>query len=311
MDCFVFHYIWCDIGRPPGLGVKITLSERLTKVKLTNLDKVLFPGPSIKKRQVIEYYIRIAPKILSILNNRPIVLTRFPNGINEQSFYEKDAPLGSPDWIQTFRTYSEIAGRNINYILCNDLDTLVWLANLAAIEIHVNLSKKDSAENPDLILFDMDPEPPANYEDVVGVAILLREKLGLLGLRSYVKTSGKTGLHVVIPIARDYTFKQTREFVHQIGKYLAKESTVVTSESTRTKKPGSVYIDYVQNSHGRTMICPYSLRATANATVSMPLKWNDINKGLKPEEFNLFTVIKIKESPWEGLLDNPQRLDWS
>jgi bifunctional non-homologous end joining protein LigD len=114
---------------------------------------------------------------------------------------------------------------------------------------------------------------------------------------------------VVIPITPEYNFKQTREFVHQIGKYLTKESTIVTSESSRAKKPGTVYMDYVQNSHGRTMVCPYSLRATPNATVSMPLEWKDVNKILKPEKFNLFTAVKIKESPWENLLENPQRLE--
>lgn len=287
------------------------MSERLTKVNLTNLDKVLFPGQRIKKRQIIEYYIRIAPKALGILNNRPIVLTRFPNGISNEGFYEKDAPVGTPNWVQTFRTYSEIAGRDVNYVLCNELDTLIWLANLASIEIHVTLSKKDSFESPDLILFDLDPEPPAKYEDVVDTASLLKEKLDLLGLRSYVKTSGKTGLHVVIPIVREYNFKQTREFAHEIGKYLARESTVAVSEATRTKRPGSVYIDYVQNSHGRTMICPYSLRATPNATVSTPLNWKDVGKGLKPQEFNLFTVIKMRDNPWESLLEKPQRLEVS
>jgi bifunctional non-homologous end joining protein LigD len=287
------------------------VSGRLTKVDLTNLDKVLYPGARITKGQVIEYYIKIAPRVLDIMFNRPIVLTRFPNGISKDGFYEKDAPLGSPAWVQTFRKYSEVAERDVNYILCNDLDTLIWLANLAALEIHTTLCKKDSFENPDLILFDLDPESPANYDDVVSVTLLLREKLDILGLRSYVKTSGKTGLHVVIPIAREYTFKQTREFVHQIGKYLAKESTIVASESTRAKRPGSVYLDYVQNSHGRTMICPYSLRATPQATVSMPLEWKDIKKGLKPEEFNLFTTIKVKEEPWKGLLENPQRLELS
>jgi bifunctional non-homologous end joining protein LigD len=287
------------------------VSERLTKVNFTNLEKVLFPGLGAKKRQVIEYYIRVAPRILDILSDRPIVLTRYPDGINNQGFYEKDAPLGSPNWVQTFKMYSESVGRDVNFILCNDLDTLIWLANLAALEIHLTLSRKDSVENPDLILFDLDPEPPASYEDVIGVASLLQEKLVLLGLRSYVKTSGKTGLHIVIPIVREYSFKQTREFVHQIGKYLAKESSIVASESTRTKRPGSVYIDYVQNSHGRTMICPYSLRPTPNATVSMPLEWKDVKKGLKPEEFNLFTVMRIKESPWESLLQNPQRLELS
>ena len=285
------------------------MSKNLTRVEFTNLDKVLYPELKITKAKVIEYYIKMAPRMLDLLAERPIVLTRYPNGIDKEGFYEKDAPLGTPPWVETFKTYSETAQREISYIICNDLDTLIWLANLAALEIHIPLSTTSSVENPDLVLFDIDPEPPADIDTVGGVAVLLREMLDALGLRSYVKTTGKKGLHIVIPVAAGYTFRQTRDFVHQIGKDLARESEIVVSESSRSKAPGTVFIDYAQNSHGRTIICPYSLRVTPQATVSTPLEWKDVKKGLKPEEFNIFTVPKIEKNPWEGLLEDRQKLE--
>jgi len=285
------------------------VSKKLTKVDFTNLEKVLYPAQRITKAQVIKYYIRMAPKMLNMLNKRPMVLTRFPNGVDKQGFYEKDAPMGTPPWVETFKRYSETAQRNINYIICKDFDTLVWLANLAALELHMTLSKADSWETPDLVLFDMDPEPPATFDDVIEAALLLREKLDELSLRSYIKTSGKKGVHAVIPIVQGYTFQQTREFVHTIAKDMTKESETVVSEFSRSKDPGTIFIDYRQNSHGRTMICPYSLRATPEATVSTPLDWKDVKKGLKPAEFNLTTVVKIEEQPWEGFLEDKQKLD--
>ena len=272
---------------------------------------MLYPEEKITKAQVIQHYVRMAPKMLSILKDRPIVLTRFPNGIDKKGFYEKDMPMGTPPWVKTFRKYSETAERVINYIVCNDLDTLLWLANLAALELHMTLSKIDKFEKPDLLVFDADPDQPASTDDVVNVALMVKEKLDGLNLRSYVKTSGKRGLHILVPIAREYTFNQTREYVHQIGTYLARESTLVVSEFSRTKKPGTIYIDYLQNSHGRTMVCPYSLRATPRATVSMPLDWRDVKKGLKPEEFTLSSVAKSESDPWKGMLDDKQKLEKS
>lgn len=284
------------------------MPRRLTKVEFTNLDKVLYPELKITKAQVIEHYIRMAPKMLDLLEKRPITLTRFPNGVDRESFYEKDAPMGTPSWVQTFKRYSETAEREIDYILCNDLDTLVWLGNLAALEIHMTLSVTDSFESPDLVLFDIDPEPPATYDDVANVSLLLKEKLDAASLRSYVKTSGKKGMHVIVPVVGGYTFRQTRDFVHQIGKSLTKESEIVVSEFPRSRDAGTIFIDYLQNSHGRTMVCPYSLRATPQATVSMPLEWTDVKKGLNPEEFNILNVAKIGENPWKGLLENKQKL---
>jgi bifunctional non-homologous end joining protein LigD len=284
------------------------MNEKLTKVEFTNLDKTLFPKLQISKAQVIEYYIKTAPKMLAILANRPLVLTRFPDGIDKEGFYEKDAPQGTPPWVRTVKIYSETAKRDVNYILCNDLDTLIWLANLAAIEIHMPLSKTDSREKPDFVFFDIDPELPVSFEEATTVALLLKEKLDKLGLKSYVKTSGKKGLHVLIPIQREYTFRDTRAFVHKIGQQLAKEHEIVVSEFAETKKPGKVFVDYLQNSHGRTMVCPYSLRVTPEATVSTPLDWAEVKKGIKPAEFNIFSVVKREKDPWKGILENKQKL---
>ena len=213
------------------------MSEKLTKVKFTNLDKILYPKMKITKAQVIEYYIKMAPKMLELLANRPAVLNRFPNGVNEEGFYEKDAPSGTPSWVKIFKRYSETAERELAYILCNDLDTLIWLGNLAALEIHLTLSKADSFESPDLILFDIDPEPPVGFDEVVNVALMLKQKLDELGLRSYVKTSGKKGMHVLIPVREGYTFQHTREFAHKIGKELAEESEIIVSEFPQSRKP--------------------------------------------------------------------------
>ncbi|NWG10690.1 DNA polymerase domain-containing protein [Candidatus Bathyarchaeota archaeon] len=281
----------------------------LTKVELSNLDKILYPQLKITKGQIIEYYIKIAPKMLDLLAQRLLVLTRFPDGIDKEGFYEKDAPMGTPPWVKTMKRFSETANRTINYVVCNDLDTLIWIANLASIEVHMTLGQVDSFEKPDLVFFDIDPEPPASFDNVVEVALLLKEKLESLGLASYVKTSGKKGLHAVLPIIPEYSFRQTREFVHQIGKHIASETPLVVSEFSGTKEPGIIFLDYLQNSHGKTMICPYSLRATPKATVSTPLEWHKIKKGLKPDELNIFTVPKSEKNPWEDLIGNRQKLE--
>ncbi len=286
-----------------------TMMHELTKVSFTNLDKVLYPDLNLKKSHVIEYYIRIAPTMLGFLKNRAIVLNRYPDGIQEEGFYEKDSPSGAPFWVKTFKRYSQTAQREINYVICNDLDTLIWMANLAALEINITLSTTESFDTPDLVLFDIDPEPPLTFDDVMDVALLLKEKLDGLNFKSFVKTSGKKGLHVVLPVAGSYNFRQTREFVHQFGKFLARESDLIVSEFSKSRDSGTVFIDYLQNNRGKTMIAPYSLRAELGAPVSTPLEWKELKKGLRPQEFNIFTVIKRKTSPWEGLLESKQKLE--
>jgi bifunctional non-homologous end joining protein LigD len=248
--------------------------------------------------------------MLDFLKDRMISMYRFPEGVNKEGFYEKDAPKGKPSWVKTYRRYSETAKRDVEYVVCNDATTLVWLANIAALEISIYLSKTYAYENPDLVLFDLDPEPPAGIEDATHVALLLKEKLDLLGLESYVKTSGKKGLHVILPIFPYYTYEQTRAFVHQMGRLLAKESALVVSEFSQTRVPGTVFVDYTQNSHYKTIICPYGLRATEHAAVSTPLEWKEVEKGINPKAFNIFSVQKREVHPWKDMFERRQTLDF-
>jgi len=283
--------------------------EKLTKVNFSNLDKVLYPKLKITKGQFIEYYIRMAPRVLPFLRDRPLVVTRYPEGVDKEGFYEKNAPEGTPNWVKTIRLYSHSARHNVNYVLCDDLDTLIWLANLAAVEVHMPLSRVNELEKPDFLFFDVDPEDPCTIDNAAEVALLLKEKLDTLGLKSYVKTSGKKGLHVLVPIERRYTFDQTRAFVHAIGIRLMKESDKVVSEFSDTKKPDRVFVDYLQNSQGRTMVCPYSLRVSPDAPVSTPIEWSDLKKKIKPAEFNIQSVPGLSKDPWKTIFDNPQRLE--
>lgn len=280
------------------------------RVKFTNLRKVLYGRLGITKHLVIEYYMKIAPMILVFLADRAITMQRFPDGINKEGFYEKNAPKGKPFWVRTFKRFSEAADREIEYVVCNDAETLAWLANLAALEISIPLSRVDSFEKPDLVFFDIDPEPPAGFREAIDVALILREKLELLGLNSYVKTSGKKGLHVVLPVVQKYTFRETRAFVHQMGKILAKESSLIVSEFRQSKVPGTVFVDFMQNIRLKTMICPYSLRATEHATVSTPLEWREVRRGLNPNNFTILSVPERGADPWKGIFRNEQTLDF-
>lgn len=283
----------------------------LTKVDLKNLDKIFYPKNKVTKGQVIEYYVRLAPKILPIIADRPLVLTRYPDGVecDKVSFFEKNAPEGTPKWVKTKIIYSSASKRDVYYIVCNDLDTLIWLANLAALEIHMPFSKIDDLDKPDLLFFDVDPEPPATLSDAAEVALLLKDKLLELGLIPYVKTSGKKGLHVVIPIVAEHTFEKTRAFVHEIGVELAKESDIVVSEFKDTKKPGKVFADYLQNSPMRTMVVPYSLRPTPDATVSAPLEWSEVKKGINPSDYTISTVVNQTSNPWKDIFEKRCKLE--
>jgi bifunctional non-homologous end joining protein LigD len=274
--------------------------ERLTKVNFSNLDKVLYSDLKLSKADIIKYYIRVAPLMLPILKNRALVRTRFPDGITGEGFYEKDAPKGSPEWVQTFTKYSPSVDKDTNYVVCNDLDTLVWLANLAALELHIPLSKITSVKEPDLILFDIDPAPPAGIYEAIQASVILKEYLEEIGLKSYVKTSGKKGFHIVVSISTGFDFKQTSSFVHAVAILLASKHDFIVSERSQTNDPGTVLIDYPQNSERGTMISPYSLRATREATVSTPLEWSDL-LSLRPFDYNFFNVIERKKDPWQSL----------
>ena len=285
--------------------------KSLTKVDLKNLDKILYPDIKVTKAQVIEHYIKMAPKILPVIVDRPLVLTRYPNGVEkaQAGFYEKNAPQGTPKWVKTKTIYSSASRRNIDYIICNDLDTLIWLANLAALEIHMPFSTIKNLGKPDFLFFDIDPEPPATLSNVAEVALLLKDKLSEIGLTPFVKTSGKKGLHVLIPIVPEHNFEKTRAFVHSLGIELSKENDLVVSEFKDTKKPGKVFVDYLQNSLMRTMVIPYSLRSTPNATVSTPLEWSEIRKGINPSNYTIFSVAQLGVNPWKDIFENKCKLE--
>jgi bifunctional non-homologous end joining protein LigD len=287
------------LEQPPG---------ELTRVKFTHLEKLIYPHIGATKKDVIGYYIRMAPDMLSFLHGRPLTMHRFPEGIGGEDFYEKDAPAGTPDFVDIFKVYSETSERDVHFVLCNNLDTLIWLANLASIELHATLSTTGSYDSPDLLLFDIDPEPPLSFDDVVDVAHIVREMLVQQGLRPYVKISGKKGLHIVVPLVEGYAFGEIREYAHTLGKAVARESALIVSEFPHSRDPGTIFIDYLQNARGKTMAAPYSLRATAAASVSAPLSWDELKRGIKPEDFNIRTMTSRKEKPWEEILFDRQKI---
>lgn len=284
------------------------MMKDLTRVSFSNLGKILYPDNGITKGKVIEYYIRIAPRILPWLAERPVVLNRFPDGIGYPGFYEKDAPAGVPEWVKIHTLYSETARRDVHYIVCNELDTLIWLANLAAIELNIPLSRTGSYDSPDMVFFDLDPEPPLRLPDVAAVALALRDHLASMGLTSHAKTSGKKGIHVVVPLAPGHQYARVRDFAHRIGRQLAARLPRVVSEFPRSRDPGTIFVDYLQNARGKTMTCPYSLRAVPGAPVSTPLSWDEVAALQGPEEYNIQSVPSRQEDPWSGILEDGHKL---
>lgn len=283
-------------------------AQRVGRVTVNHLDRILYPSQGISKEAVILYYIRAAPRLLPFLAGRALVMQRFPDGVGSPGFYAKDAPAGTPSWVTLFAHYSTSAGREIRSVVCDSPDTLVWLANLAALELHMPLARTEDPASPDMLFFDLDPEPPAGFAEAVTVALTLREVLRDLGLSPFVKTSGRKGLHVALPLERRYSFERTRTFVHGVGILLAHRMAGVVSELSGTHTPGTVFVDYLQNAAGKTMVAPWSLRATPQATVSMPVSWDALERGVSPEDFTIHEDISRTNDPWEGFFDQAERL---
>jgi bifunctional non-homologous end joining protein LigD len=291
-----------------GITESGTAVRSLTRVRLTRLDKVLYPAAGITKQDVLIYYIRVAPFLLPFLHDRPVTMHRFPDGVGGEGFFEKDAPAGTPEFVDLFTRWSDTAGRHVHFVLCNNLDTLLWIANLASLEIHTTLSTASSYAFPDLLLIDIDPEPPLTFDDVIDVAHIVREHLEKRAIRPFVKTSGKKGVHIVVPLEDGCPFSEVRDFVHGIGRAIARDTPRVVSEFPRSRDRGTVFIDYLQNAPGRTMAAPYSLRATPGATVSAPVRWEDLRPGVRAEDFNIKTVISRDEDPWRDLFEDRQKI---
>jgi len=255
------------------------------QLKLSNLDKVLYPANGFTKGQVIDYYARVAPVIVPHLGGRPLTLKRYPNGVDSEFFFEKNATAHRPEWVQTAPLWSEHNRRTINYILANDLPTMVWMANLAAIELHPSLSLAKEINCPTMMVFDLDPGPPANIVHCAQVGLWLREIFEHFGLQSFPKTSGSKGLQIYVPLNTPTGYEDTKSFAHALARLLEDQHReLVVSDMKKELRKGKVLVDWSQNDQHKTTIAVYSLRARERPTVSTPVKWGEVEQLFKKKD---------------------------
>lgn len=262
--------------------------------ELSKLNKILWPRDGYVKAELVHYYASISRYILKHLNNRPLVFTRYPNGIDEKSFYQKNAPKHTPNCFNTFN-WTSSNNSSTRFLLVKEQSQLIWLANQGCIEIHPWLSRIDHINHPDYLIFDLDPSEDNCFEDVVNTALQLKNLLDYLELRSYIKTSGASGLHIYVPILNNYSYKQVRSIAANIAKVIcASLPHTATIERSVKKRGAKVYIDYMQNFQGKTICAPYSIRPRDTAPVSMPIKWDELFS-IKANTFNIKNAFQRLE----------------
>jgi len=255
------------------------------KLSLTNLDKILYPATGFTKGQVVDYYVRIAPVLVPHLAGRPLTMKRYPGGVDQEYFFEKNAPMHRPDWVKTAPVWSEGNKRTVNYLLANDLPTLVWIANLASIELHPSLSLSTDIAAPTMIVFDLDPGPPANIVECAQVGLWVRKIFDHFGLQSFPKTSGSKGLQIYVPLNTKTTYEQTKTFAHALARLLEHEHPeLVVSDMKKAVRTNKVFVDWSQNDQHKTTISVYSLRAREHPTVSTPVTWEEVEQALKKKD---------------------------
>ncbi|OPZ75449.1 MAG: putative ATP-dependent DNA ligase YkoU [Firmicutes bacterium ADurb.Bin456] len=281
------------------------------QVKLTNLDKLLWPE-GLTKAHLIKYYWEISPYLLPHLYNRPLVLKRYPHGVGGGQFYQKECPDYAPAWLKRYPI--EHAEKVVNYVVCNDVQTLVWLANQGCIEVHSWLARVENVECPDLAVMDLDPAEGASFVDVLKIALLVKEALAQFNLKSYPKTSGATGLHIFVPIKPQYAWPRVAKAMQYIADLIVKTIPArATVERKVIKREGKVYLDYLQNGRGKTMAFQYSLRPLPGAPVSTPLTWGEIESmKIYPGAFsihNIFSRLKETGDIYSEVLSLRQSLD--
>jgi len=276
----------------PAQGKRVSSSQTIEvdgkHLKLTNLEKVLYPATGFTKGRVIDYFARIAPVLIPHLADRPVTLKRYPEGVDKEFFFEKNTTKYRPEWVQTTAIWSEGNNRNVNYVLINDLPTLIWVANLAAIELHPSLSLASKIESPTVIAFDLDPGPPANIVQCCQVGLWLRDIFEHFGLQSFPKTSGSKGLQIYVPLNTPTTYEVTKPFAHALARLLENEhKELVVSDMKKSLRVGKVLVDWSQNDEHKTTIGVYSLRAREHPTVSTPVTWEEVERALKKKDANL------------------------
>jgi bifunctional non-homologous end joining protein LigD len=255
-------------------SVEVDIDGR--RIKLSNLDKVLWPNTGFTKGQMIDYYARIAPVMVGHVAGRPITLKRYPNGVDKQFFYEKNCPSHRPPWLPTI----EMGG--IGYCCLDETASLVWTANLAAIELHPSLARAEELERPTSVVFDLDPGEGADVLTCGRVALLLRDALGSLNLEAWVKTSGSKGLQVYVPLNSPTTYNETRPFSHALAQVLERQypGLIVTTQD-RSVRPKKILIDWSQNTASKTTVSVYSMRARDRPTCSTPVTWDEVEEALE------------------------------
>ena len=265
-------------------------ARQRARVEVTNSDKVFFPGEGITKAEVVGYYRAIAPSMLPFLKDRPLVLTRYPDGIEGKSFFQKDAPEWRPEWIRTVRIRSEDVGRDLDHFLVDDAEGLAWIANLGTIPIHVWSSRAPALERPDWCVVDLDPKE-APFAHVVELARALHALCEDIGVPSYAKTTGQKGLHVLVPLGGQLTHEQSRTLGELLARAIeARLPAISTTARAVGARGGRVYLDYLQNGYGKTIAAPYSVRPRPGAPVSTPVRWSEVNGRLDPARFTIRTV---------------------
>jgi bifunctional non-homologous end joining protein LigD len=274
-------------------------------VRLTSGDRVLFPESGVTKGDLFDYYGRVAPVLVPHLRNRPFTMKRYPHGIHEEVFFQKQAPRGIPDWIPTrqFTTHPREGGsRLVDFPLLNSREAVQWMVQMNCVDMNAWYSRVDKPQRPDFVLFDLDP-PDGEFALAVRAAHLVREELERLQLRSYVKTSGSEGIHVLVPIARRWSFSDAHAFAEAVSKRLADANPgVVTTEWLKRKRDG-VLVDYHQNGAGKTIASAYSVRPKPGAPVSTPVRWEEVTRTLDPKRFTMAAVLERVER--EGDLFEP------
>lgn len=261
-----------------------------SKLELTNLDKVFFPKTKTTKGDLIDYYRQIAGFILPYLKDRPHSLLRHPNGVSGESFFQKNVDHTPPDWVKTVKVHSESTGEDVHYLVCQDLDHLLYMVQLGCIEINPWNSRTDSLGKPDWLVIDLDPKD-VGFDKVIKTAQTVKQVCDELGVTTCPKTSGKAGIHIFMPLSARYGYKQVRQLAEALARQVHERQPKFTSMIRDPKKRrGQVYVDFLQNSEGQTLAAPYSVRPVAEATVSMPLHWDEVRTGLDPKKFTLINT---------------------
>ncbi|HEY8387762.1 MAG TPA: non-homologous end-joining DNA ligase, partial [Parasegetibacter sp.] len=269
------------------------LSFGRIKVPISNATKIYWPDEEINKGMMINYYQSIADVILPYLKDRPQSLKRNPGGINDQGFFHKDAGEQAPDWVKTYPVYSESSNKTIDYIICNNKATLAYLNNLGCIELNPWHSRTNKDDYPDYLIIDIDPSEKNNFEEVIETAQCFKELCDVIKIDSFCKTSGATGLHIYIPMGRKYQYEEVKDFARLLCMLVNDRLPAITSMERSLKKRGNmIYLDYLQNRRGQTIASVYSLRPRPGATVSAPLNWNEVKKGVRPSDFNIYNMTE-------------------